>query len=170
MRKGLLIPLIISVVFHGVVIGAGQLLYGPEDGAQGRDPAVTYDIPDSGSNERPPGADRAEPADEPAGGSISLETSDPRYRPYFKTLRLSIEKNWRAPAPRKGTAPSGKLVVLFVLGRDGKLLEITVHRSSGVRELDFSAVESIKNAAPFKPFPGDIHEAKLSVKARFVYD
>jgi len=83
---------------------------------------------------------------------------------------MGIEKNWRAPSPRGGGASTGKLVVLFTLGRDGKLREISVHRSSGERELDFSAVESVKSAAPFKPFPTDIVEDKLSVKARFVYD
>ena len=170
MRKGLLVPLVISIALHVVFVGAAELFYATAERPAADTTAVSYDRAVAAGVERPGEKDGPEPAARSIQGSISLETSDPRFRPYFNTLRTGIEKNWRAPSPRGGAAPTGRLVVLFTLGRDGKLLEISVQRSSGERELDFSAVESVKSAAPFAPFPADIAEDRLSVRATFVYD
>lgn len=169
MGKGLLIPLVVSVAVHALLVGAAELFYSPDKAPAVDAPAVSYGGSAGAGDEPATGGTVTEQAGT-TGGTISLETSDPRYRPYFDTLRRDIEKSWRTPSAREGRAPTGKLVIFFTLGRDGKLLEISVHKSSGERELDFSAVESIKSAMPFKPFPADIAEDRLSVKARFVYD
>jgi len=165
-----LVPLVISFTVHVGVVGIGELL-SPQSGTETETaPRVSYqEQADAG----PPPSNSApeRTGDKPAPqGTISLETSDPRYKPYFAALRESIEISWKTPEPGEGESRRGKLTVVFTIDSRGGLLDISVKRSSGVRALDFAAVEAVKEAAPFRPFPAEFTEEKISVRARFVYD
>ena len=47
----------------------------------------------------------------------------------------------------------GKVVVRFVLNRTGEVIESTVDKSSGNDVLDREAIEILRRASPFPPFP-----------------
>lgn len=56
----------------------------------------------------------------------------------------------------------GKTLVAFRINRDGKILSLSVNRSSGHEILDEAALESVKKAGPYPPIPGELKQSVLS--------
>lgn len=167
--------LIISALFHGLFIGGAELL-GPESAAQPDYESLQaqYRLHETGdpaadSGIGSPGDNSAGDEDSPAL-SISFETSDPKYKPYFRRLRDKIGMHWAQPRLGEGEEDKGSLLVEFVLGKKGDLRAVSVARSSGVMGLDFAAMEAVKSAANYAPFPPEITEKELKIRALFIYD
>jgi TonB family protein len=169
-RFPLVLPLLLSLLLHALVIGIGEgvsRFSGKEDGSS---PATV----EYGGGERlaedPEGEEENDDVPGHPGDSISLETPDPSYRPYFNKLRRKIGEHWQEPRGSSGTPKTGSLTVEFSLGRAGDLTSVEVAESSGEKDLDFASVEAVKKAAPFSPFPESISSKKLVIRALFVYD
>jgi len=101
---------------------------------------------------------------------ISLDTADPRYRPYLTSVKERIWKRWSAPILPEGAAAHGALVVEFTLTRSGRLAASGVRETSGSPALDRAALEAVARAVPFTPLPASIAGDSMRVRARFVYD
>jgi len=101
---------------------------------------------------------------------ISLDTRETKYASYFSRIKHQIERVWSYPndAARKGV--SGKLSLRFRLSKDGNLVDVQLLDTSGSNILDAAAVEAVKGAAPFYPFPVTIDRETLSILATFVYN
>lgn len=56
------------------------------------------------------------------------------------------------PRPQDGKSYQGQL--RFSVAADGQLLSVNVHQASGLPELDTSATDAVRKAAPFPPPPG----------------
>ncbi|SFU51102.1 energy transducer TonB [Halomonas korlensis] len=68
------------------------------------------------------------------------------------TRRVEDYGNRVHPAPRE---LSGQLRIRVVIGRDGELRQAEVVQSSGHTELDQAALDTVRGAAPYRPFdPG----------------
>ena len=110
----------------------------------------------------------------PTGGSeeapVSLDTADPRYRPYLSGVKQRIWERWNAPALPEGRTARGALVVEFTLTRSGRLAASGVFETSGVPALDRAALDAVARAVPFTPLPASIAGDAMRVRARFVYD
>jgi TonB family protein len=176
MLKGysLAVPLILSLLIHAVVIGVGERVsrfFGNDDRQPSRSVEYSRDS-GAGKPSQPPAEDQDEESAVPGhpGDSISLETPDPAYRPYFNSIRRRIGENWEEPRRRPGGPQSGSLTVEFSLGRAGDLKSVEVAESSGVKGFDFAAVSAVKKAAPFDAFPPSISSPELLIRALFVYD
>ncbi len=90
--------------------------------------------------------------------------------------------NWRRRVERIGTlnypvaarhASSGSSPVLEVaIGVDGRLQSARIRRSSGDAELDHAALEILKLASPFNPFPAELaakyHTLRFAYEWQFV--
>jgi TonB family protein len=63
----------------------------------------------------------------------------------------------------------GQLLLLFVLERSGRVKMVELLRSSGAKVLDKEAWDAVVNAAPFDPFPPQIPQEELHIRARFSY-
>jgi protein TonB len=55
------------------------------------------------------------------------------------------------------SATQGITVVRVVIARDGRLLNVTVSRSSGVPEFDQGVLAGVRSGSPYAPLPPDIH-------------
>jgi len=55
----------------------------------------------------------------------------------------------------------GTVVLRFVIARDGRLVDASIVRSSGVIALDRGLLESVRAAAPYPPLPADIPGAQV---------
>ena len=53
-------------------------------------------------------------------------------------------------------AAQGITVVRVVIARDGRLLNVTVSRSSGVPEFDQGVLAGVRSGSPYAPLPPDI--------------
>ncbi len=100
---------------------------------------------------------------------ISLDTKEEKYASYFARIKHQIERVWVYPdqAARKGI--SGKLSLKFRISRDGNLLEVRLVDSSGSNLLDDAAINAVKGASPYYPFPVTIERDDLSILATFIY-
>ena len=89
---------------------------------------------------------------------VTPDTREALVAPYLVAWRTKIEmlgtlnypqRAWRAPATRN---PDVEVVILA----DGKLDSATIRRSSGSPKLDQAALDILKLASPFDPFPKEL--------------
>jgi protein TonB len=90
--------------------------------------------------------------------------------PYLEAWRSKVERlgtlNYPAIARRLETRISPVLDV--ELAANGRLVGVTVQRSSGFADVDQAALEILKLASPFDPFPRDL--ARRYPTLRFAYE
>lgn len=74
--------------------------------------------------------------------------------------------NWDPP---KGEH-SKRVVLLFKIAKDGRLLNVSVHNSSGTPEADQAAIRAVKLTAPFKPLPAEFRGQSVDIQFTFDYN
>ena len=86
---------------------------------------------------------------------ISVNTKDYKYAAYMEAWRAKVERigNMNYPNKAREKELSGNLSLDVSLRQDGTVKEINIRRSSGHDVLDKAAIEIVKLAAPFAPFP-----------------
>jgi len=101
---------------------------------------------------------------------IPLDTKEERYVSYFNRIKQQIQLVWVYPIQAAEKKISGQLTLKFEISRDGNLLGVHMVNSSGFSILDIAAIKSVKESAPYYPFPITIKKKKLSILATFVYN
>ncbi len=103
------------------------------------------------------------------GEAISLDTRETKYASYFARIKRQIELAWGYPneAQRKGI--SGELTLRFQISKDGNLTNVRLINGSGYNVLDEAALQAVKSAAPYYPFPVTIERETLAILANFIY-
>ncbi len=91
---------------------------------------------------------------------------EPDFGPYMKELQRRIKMNWDPP---KGNE-SKRVVLLFTIARDGRLLNIKVHKSSGLPAADNAAMNAVKLTAPFRPLPPEFKGQSVDIQFTFDYN
>lgn len=102
-------------------------------------------------------------------GPVRLDTREPKYIPYFTSIKRAIELVWEYPEPALRYGIQGKLVLEFTILGNGHLEETRLVRSSGFSVLDQEAIRAVKAAAPFGPIPPWIGKSRLDITASFEY-
>ena len=104
------------------------------------------------------------------GEAISLDTKETRYASYFARIKRQIELVWDYPneAERRGIV--GHLTLRFQISRDGNLMNVRLINGSGYNILDEAALQAVKSAAPYYPFPVTIDRENLLILANFIYN
>ena len=101
---------------------------------------------------------------------IPFDTKEVKYASYFSRIKQQIQQVWIYPIQASDKQISGQLTLKFEISRDGNLIGVHLTNSSGFNILDISAIKSVKQAAPYYPFPITIKKKKLSILATFVYN
>ncbi len=91
---------------------------------------------------------------------------EPDFGPYMKELQRRIKMNWDPP---KGNE-SKRVVLLFKIARDGRLLNVNVHKSSGLEAADKAAINAVKLTAPFRPLPPEFKGDHVDIQFTFDYN
>ena len=91
---------------------------------------------------------------------------EPDFGPYMKELQRRIKMNWDPP---KGNE-SKRVILLFTISRDGRLLNIQVSKSSGLKAADDAAVNAVKLTAPFRPLPPEFRGNSVDIQFTFDYN
>jgi len=76
--------------------------------------------------------------------------------PYLDAMLDQIVSHLTYP-PEAGGA-SGVAIYGLAVARSGRLVSLTLLRSSGIRALDFAAEDAIRSSAPFRPLPPDYED------------
>lgn len=89
------------------------------------------------------------------GQWLSPDTRVSRLAPYLDAWRRRVERvgTLNYPMAARSDSFSGSPVVEVSLASDGRLLEAVIQRSSGHPEIDRAALQILRIASPFEPFP-----------------
>lgn len=100
-------------------------------------------------------------------GSPGIDAvKEPDFGPYMKELQRRIKMNWDPP---KGNE-SKRVVLLFTISKDGRLITVKVHRSSGLQAADNAAINAVKLTAPFRPLPPEFKGQSVDIQFTFDYN
>jgi protein TonB len=103
------------------------------------------------------------------GEAISLDTKESKYASYFARIKRQIELSWDYPNEAQRRGMTGELTLRFQISRDGNLMNVRLINSSGYNILDEAALQAVKSAAPYYPFPVTIDKEALPILANFIY-
>jgi len=109
------------------------------------------------------------PEDIDSGKNIQLNTEQFKFHSYYINLKRKIELVWEYPYLARESGLQGRLLMRFVINRDGSLAEAKVLRSSGFALLDQEALRAVHDAAPFPPLPARMKTDRLVINATFEY-
>jgi protein TonB len=98
------------------------------------------------------------------------DTKAAELAPYLDAWRHKVEHvgTIHFPAAARSVGPKANPVIEVGIRADGSLDKAEIRRSSGSDELDNAALQTLKLAAPFDPFPPDL--ARQHQVLRFVYE
>lgn len=88
------------------------------------------------------------------------------FEPYMKKLQKCIKNNWNPPQGNK----SKSVILLFSIAKDGSLLDVKVHSSSGSIRVDNAAIQAVKATAPFDPLPSEFNGNSVDIQFTFDYN
>ncbi len=91
---------------------------------------------------------------------------EPDFGPYMRDLQRKIKRNWEPP---KGNE-SKRVVVLFKVSKDGRLLSSKILKSSGNERSDDAALKAVKLTAPFGPLPAGFNGNIVDIQFTFDYN
>ncbi len=101
------------------------------------------------------------------GGRPGIDAiKEPDFGPYMRELQRRIKMNWDPP---KGNE-SKRVVLLFKIAKDGRLLSCSVFKSSGLQNADAAALNAVKLAAPFRPLPPEFKGSSIDIQFTFDYN
>ena len=84
----------------------------------------------------------------------------------MRDLQRRIKMNWDPP---KGDE-SKRVVLLFKIAKDGRLLSCSVYKSSGLPSADKAALHAVQLTAPFKPLPAAYSGNSIDIQFTFDYN
>lgn len=88
---------------------------------------------------------------------------EPDFGPYMKEVERRIKANWSPP----NGGQSKKVVLLFTIARDGRLLSLKIAKSSGFKADDDAAISAVKLTAPFRPLPPEYKGSSVDINFTF---
>ena len=101
------------------------------------------------------------------GGTPGIDAlREPDFGPYMRELQRRIKMNWDPP---KGNE-SKRVVLLFKIAKDGRLLSCRVSKSSGLPSADQAALKAVELTAPFRPLPADFKGQNIDIQFTFDYN
>jgi TonB family protein len=101
------------------------------------------------------------------GGEAGLDVAqDVDFGPFMAELERRIKRHW---SPPRGSS-SRKVLLLFYLARDGRLVKIETKKTSGDEETDRAAIAAVVASTPFIPFPPQVKEDVLPIEFTFDYN
>ena len=101
--------------------------------------------------------------------SVELE-HNPAYLDYFRTIRERIRYYAQRHYPR--TSAGGDVYVLFVLSAGGHLQSAQLESARSVNDpaLQRASLDSVRQAAPFPPFPPSFHQPSITFRIIIDYE
>jgi TonB family protein len=89
---------------------------------------------------------------------------------YLWNVIRKVSQHRYYPKNSRENSEEGLVVTLVTIARDGRLLDVSINKSSGYRTLDNAVLEIIRESAPYEPLPnemtGDRHTFVLPLNYR----
>lgn len=101
------------------------------------------------------------------GGRDGVDAmAEPDFGPYIAELQRRIRRNWAPPVEDR----SKRVVALFKVSRDGRLLSLRIQQSSGSPAADQAAIAAVRASAPFRPLPPNYRGNDIDIQFIFDYE
>jgi TonB family protein len=183
-----IIAFFLSAALHAGIIG-GMVWYGLS-GARAAKPAVPGAVSKSAAlytllpdveiisqkttikkTEKPlkPRAEKKEDFGPAAAPDISGDSGKESVFRYEDAVKRKIQEAKTYPEEARREGNQGTVGVAFSVLRDGSVPSAGVVNSSGCAMLDDEAVNTIKRASPFPPFPGNIAPDRMDMQVSIIY-
>lgn len=91
---------------------------------------------------------------------------EPDFGPYMSDLQRRIKANWDPPRGDE----SKRVVLLFKIAKDGRLLSVRVVKSSGSQSADKAALSAVQLSAPFRALPKEFRGSDVDIQFTFDYN
>ena len=103
-------------------------------------------------------------------GNISLSTYAWEWAPYINSLKNKLHQVWLTPpAYHMLGIIYGQTKLVFVISKNGELLDYKVLEHQGHESLKIASVNAIKSCFPFKSLPANFPEETLTITALLIY-
>ena len=102
----------------------------------------------------------------PKGAAGVDAIKEPNFGPYMSELSRRIKANWDPPRGDE----SKRVVLLFKIAKDGRLLNVKVVKSSGTPAADKAALAAVELTAPFRPLPVEFRGSNIDIQFTFDYN
>lgn len=100
------------------------------------------------------------------GGRAGIDAeAEPDFGPYIAELQRRIKRNWSPPTEDRNK----RVVIIFHISRDGRLLGMQMKGASGSPTADQAAMAAVRLSAPFKPLPPGFRGNDIPVEFTFDY-
>jgi protein TonB len=97
------------------------------------------------------------------GGSAAISS-------YQAQVLAHLTRHRVYPPEARERGITGIARVQFALGRDGRVLSASLIGGSGERALDSAALDMVRRASPFPPFPAGVAQARMDFAAPIRFD
>lgn len=102
-----------------------------------------------------------------AGVAVGQEDFGQRFGWYVQAVRNRISSNWLLSTISPSILSAPRVYVDFDIERDGTITDAKVTQSSGIPEVDRSALRAVMASSPLAPLPSDYSGNKVSVEFYF---
>ena len=93
------------------------------------------------------------------------------FKPYLIRVLSAVKRNWMAVVPESARlGRRGKVVIQFVISKDGSVPKLVIATPSGAEALDRAAVAGISASNPFPPLPSEFRGAVIRLQLNFLYN
>ncbi|TAM82649.1 MAG: energy transducer TonB [Acidobacteria bacterium] len=110
------------------------------------------------------------PATTPSGEmalGIGQQDFGERYGWYVQAVKNRVSSNWLLSTISPSLLSAPRVYVDFDINRDGSISNAQVKQSSGIPEVDRSALRAVLASSPLAPLPADYSGNKVSVEVYF---
>ncbi len=120
-----------------------------------------------GSTYSPGGGNAGNPGPGNPNGAPGVDAiKEPNFGPYMSDLQRRIKANWDPPRGDE----SKRVVLLFKIAKDGRLLSVKVVKSSGSQAADRAALAAVELTAPFRALPSEYRGSDVDIQFTFDYN
>jgi len=93
------------------------------------------------------------------------------FAPYLRVILQTVKRNWQSVMPEAvHLGRTGKVSIVFSVGRDGQVIKMVVSTPSGIESFDRAAISGISMSNPFPPLPGAFKGDHIAVQFNFAYN
>jgi len=148
----------------------------PEESAPATDtPAIDVPAPtgDARDDAAPPGepTGREDVDTDEVGTELSgTPGNNPALTRYIARVRTRIEQRKYYPPSSRRMKEEGTVTVSFLLSHTGELVTLSVASSSGFPSLDDAALDAVRSASPYPPFPKSLTATRLALKVPITFE
>jgi protein TonB len=103
---------------------------------------------------------------------VAPDTQAATLAPYVARWKRKVERlgSLHFPSAARTAGLSGSPVIEVEIGADGRVVQVSVRRSSGHDELDQAALAAVRLSSPFDPFPAELASEYARLRLLYQYE